>query len=119
MKKRTEWASLSIPQLQALYKKEIGRETDSHDRTYLIWKIGQARRGHVRVGPEVAREQKPPQAILSVRIDADAVEFLDAAWRKHGFRSRNHLFIDALQRWLDDYGEFDGSKRFAKMRDGE
>jgi metal-responsive CopG/Arc/MetJ family transcriptional regulator len=50
-----------------------------------------------------------------VRIDQDAVEILDAAWRKHGLRSRNDLIIDALHRWLDGHCEWAGAKRFAKM----
>lgn len=112
---RNDWASLSVAQLQALYEKEIGRETGSDNRTYLIWKISQARKGHVRIGPEIVREAKPPQAMLTVRIDADAVEFLDKAWRAHGLRSRNELVIEALHRQLDEMGEADGAKRFADM----
>lgn len=112
---RMDWASLSILQLQALYKKEVGRETGSTDRNYIQWKIREARKGNVRVGPERMHEPKPPQALLTVRIDADAVEFLDAAWRKHGLRSRNHLVINALYRWFDAHSEPDGVERFAKM----
>ena len=47
-----------------------------------------------------------------MRVDEDAVELLDAAWRKHGMHSRNDLVLRALGRELRELGERDAAERF-------
>jgi len=96
--KRGALSKLSVEELQALYKEVVGRETGSSNSSYLIWKIREARNGRIRVGPARTREPRGPQQVLSVRVDEDAVELLDAAWRKHGARSRNDFVLRALGR---------------------
>jgi hypothetical protein len=109
--KRGGMAKLSVPELQALYNEVVGRETGSQDRAYLQWKIREARNGRILIGPRL-REPKGPQAVLSVRVDEDLVELLDAAWRKHGLRSRNDFVLRALGRELRELGEHEAAERF-------
>ncbi|HBQ18906.1 MAG TPA: hypothetical protein DEF51_49865, partial [Myxococcales bacterium] len=47
---------LTVEELQERYLQEVGRETGSDNKGYLIWKIRMARAGKVRIGP--ARERK-------------------------------------------------------------
>ena len=77
----------------------------------VIWGLYTWRRAH-RVGPPRTRETKGPQQVLSVRVDEDAVPLLDAAWRKHGLRSRNDLVLRALGHELAALGEDDAAARF-------
>ncbi|MGH7295304.1 MAG: hypothetical protein ACRELB_10235 [Polyangiaceae bacterium] len=106
---------LPIPELQAMYKEVVGRETGSDNKAYLLWKIREAKKGNVRVGPPRTRAAKGPQQVLSVRIDEDAVPLLDAAWRKHGLRSRNDLVLRALGRELARLGEDAAAERFTEV----
>jgi hypothetical protein len=50
--------------------------------------------------------------VLSVRVDEDAVELLDVAWRKHGMHSRNDFVLRALGRELRELGEREAAERF-------
>jgi hypothetical protein len=111
--KRGALSKLSIEELRAKYQEVVGRETGSDNKAYLIWKIREARNGRIRVGPSRTREVKGPQQVLSVRVDEDAVPLLDAAWRKHGLRSRNDLVLRALGRELAALGEDDAAARFS------
>jgi hypothetical protein len=105
-------SGLSIRELQAMYLEIVGRETGSDNKAYLLWKIREAKKGNIRVGPPHARTPKGPQQILSVRLDQDAVPLLDAAWRKHGMRSRNDFVLRALGRELEALGEDAAAERF-------
>ena len=42
---------LTIPELQERYRQTIGRDTRSTSAAYLQWKIRQAEKGRVRIGP--------------------------------------------------------------------
>ncbi len=105
---------LSVPELQAMYQEVVGRQTGSDNKAYLLWKIREAKKGNIRVGPPRTRTPKGPQQILSVRVDEEAVPLLDAAWRKHGLRSRNELVLRALGRELAALGEGDAAARFSE-----
>ena len=111
-RKRGALQKLSVEELQAMYKDVIGRETESENTAYLIWKIREAQNGRIRIGPRLTREPKGPQQVLSVRVDADVVELLDAAWRKHGAHSRNDFVLRALGRELRELGEREAAARF-------
>jgi hypothetical protein len=110
---RGELSRLTIEELQTRYLEVVGRSTGSTSKAYLQWKIREAKKGRIRVGPPRTREIKGPQQILSVRVDEDAVPLLDAAWRKHGLRSRNDLVLRALGRELAALGEDDAAVRFS------
>jgi hypothetical protein len=110
---RGELSKLSIEELQARYLEAVGRSTGSTNVAYLQWKIREAKKGRIRVGPPRTREIKGPQQILSIRVDEEAVPLIDAAWRKHGLRSRNDLVLRALGRELAAMGESDAAARFS------
>ena len=112
-------SKLPIDELRAAYQAIVGRETGSDNRSYLMWKIREAKKGNIRVGPPLRREPVGPQQVLSLRIDADAVPVLDAAWKKHGMKSRVELVRRALHRELDALGEREAAARFDSGHDAE
>lgn len=106
-------SKLSLPELKAKYVEVVQRETDSDNRAYLLWKIREAQAGRVRVGPPLKRASSGPQQVLSLRMDVDVVPLVDAAWAKHGMKSRMELVRRALHRELLALGEDDVAARFA------
>lgn len=48
---KAKLTKLSVGELQAMYREVVGRETRSSDSAYLVWKLRQAQKGRVRVGP--------------------------------------------------------------------
>ena len=99
---------LSVEELQQLYTEVVGRDTGSSDRRYLIWKIREAQKGRVPVGPRTRRspsEPAPEYKILPFRMEAEVVDRLDAARERMGLRSRMDLFRHALAAYLDTNGE--------------
>jgi hypothetical protein len=115
---RGELSKLTIEELQAKYSDVLGRDTTSTDRPYLQWKIREAKKGRIRVGPPRTREIKGPQQVLSIRVDEEVVPLLDAAWRKHGLRSRNDLVLRAIGRELAALGESEAAARFVSEATG-
>jgi hypothetical protein len=92
---------LSVAELQAMYREVVGRETRSSDSAYLVWKLRQAQKGRVRVGPIERRapDETATVKVLPLRMTAAEVEALDEAWRRLGFKSRTAMIrkaIDAL-----------------------
>jgi hypothetical protein len=116
---RGELAKLSVEELQAKYLEVVGRSTGSTNTAYLQWKIREAKKGRIRVGPPRTREIKGPQQVLSIRVDEEAVPLIDAACRKHGLRSRNDLVLRALGRELAAMGESDAAARFSDWAPAE
>jgi hypothetical protein len=106
-------SKLSTEELQAMYRDVIGRETKSANLNYLRYKLREARASRVRVGPPLKRVATGPQQVLSLRVDEDVVPLLDAAWEKHGMRSRMDLVRRALFRELTALGEAEAASRFA------
>jgi hypothetical protein len=78
-KPRGRFASMTLEELQTKYLEVVGRSTGSDDRRYLIWKIREAEKGRIKIGPRKtrARDGEPLDVkILSLRMDE--------AWRRHG-----------------------------------
>jgi hypothetical protein len=96
---------LSVTELQAMYREVVGRDTRSTDSAYLVWKLRQAQKSRVRVGPIERRSGGTCDVkVLPLRITAAEVEALDEAWRRLGFRSRTAMIrkaIDALLAYPD------------------
>jgi hypothetical protein len=101
---------LTVEELQQRYLEEVGRPTDSEDRAYLAWKIRMARNGKIRVGP--AREPRGEVQNLPFTIERDAVQQLDAARERLGFKTRQALFRRAVHQLLMVGGERDTAKLF-------
>ncbi|MCC7070541.1 MAG: hypothetical protein IT383_04415 [Deltaproteobacteria bacterium] len=89
---------LSVPELQAMYREVIGRPSSSSSSAYLVWKLRQAQKGRVRVGPLDRRA--PGEAadvkVLPLRMTAAEVAALDEAWRRLGFKSRTAMIRKAI-----------------------
>jgi hypothetical protein len=99
---------MTIEELQRLYLSVVGRPTGSTDARYLQWKIREAEKGHVPVGPRESRtpaqEAQSDIRILPLRLDAPRVAALDATWRAKGMKSRMDLFRRALAHYLAHVG---------------
>ncbi|TNF24083.1 MAG: ribbon-helix-helix protein, CopG family [Deltaproteobacteria bacterium] len=103
---------LSVEELQARYLAEVGRPTRSSNARYLVWKIREARRGRVPVGPVGRRasgEAAVEHKVLPLRLPTDTVAALDEVWRRHGLKSRMDLFRQALAAYLTGLGEEDAA----------
>jgi hypothetical protein len=103
---RGRFASMTIEELQQKYLEAVGRSTASEHRGYLKWKIREAERGRVPTGlrtPRTPGEQRPMR-VLPLRIEVDAVEQMDAAWRARGIKSRTAFLRKALGSYLVELG---------------
>ncbi|MCZ2135398.1 MAG: hypothetical protein LC098_08225 [Burkholderiales bacterium] len=95
---KVKLTKLSVPELQALHREIIGRETTSTDSAYLVWRVRQAQKGRIRVGP--IERRAPGEAadvkVLPLRMTAAEAEAMDEAWRRLGFKSRTAMIRKAI-----------------------
>ena len=97
---------LDVPALRARYLEVVGRESGSVNKAYLIWKIREAIKGRIPVGPRRNTHREGVEfKVLPLRMEAALVEQLDAARKRQGLRSRMHLIRCALYRFMVDAGE--------------
>jgi len=112
--KRERLIDLDVPTLQSKYLDAVGRGTGSSNKAYLIWKIREAQKGRIPVGP---RQSTPREGVvyqtLPLRMEAVLVAKLDEVWRKRGLRSRMDLFRQSLQLYMNTVGETDVAAAFA------
>jgi hypothetical protein len=111
-RQRGRFASMTVEELQAKYLEVVGRATGSDNRGYLIWKIREAEKGRIPVGPRKTRERdgEPLDVkILPLRLDADVVERMDEAWRSRGIKNRMEFFRRALGHYLTYLGAEDAA----------
>jgi hypothetical protein len=94
-----------------MYREVIGRDTGSHDRGYLMWKLREAGHGRIPLGP---RQPAVDMATLPFRVSVAATEAMDAAWRARGVKSRNRFMHDAIAHYLTHLGEGDAAAQFAR-----
>ncbi len=103
-------SKLDVDELRDLYVETVGRPTGSSDKRYLIWKIRQARKGKITVGPIPNRRSDGAlrdHKVLPLRMETDLVEKIDEAWKRHGLENRMDLFRQALSSYLAGKGETD------------
>lgn len=95
---KAKLTKLSVAELQAMYREVVGRETRSSDSAYLVWKLRQAQKGRVRVGPIERRAtgETADIKVLPLRMTAAEVEALDEARRRLGFKSRTAMLKKAI-----------------------
>lgn len=99
---------LDVPTLQARYREVVGHDTGSSISAYLIWKIREAQKGRIPVGPRKrAHREGVTFRVLPLRMESDLVDKLDEAWRRQGLHSRMDLFRRSLQTFLQNAGEAD------------
>jgi len=105
----------SVAIWQARYLEIVGRPTGSSNVRYLRWKIRQAERGLVPVGPTGHNRTGEPveHKVLPLRLAADAVAGLDEARERQGLKSRMELFRRALHLYLTRVGEHEAAEPFA------
>ena len=112
----TRLTKLSVPELQALYLETVGRPTSSGNKRYLVWKVRQAQRGRIPVGPRGRRHgdgPAPDYKVLPLRMEAELVAQLDEARERLGLRSRMELFRRSLHAFLLEAGEVRVAEMFA------
>ena len=114
-KLRGRFASMTIEELQTKYLEVVGRSTGSDDRRYLIWKIREAEKGRIPVGPRKTRERNGEPVdvkILPLRLEAEVVERMDEAWRTRGIKNRMEFFRRALGHYLSHLGAEEAAALF-------
>lgn len=104
---------LTIPELQERYRQTISRDTRSTSAAYLQWKIRQAEKGRVRIGPVQRRTAEGEHKVLPLRMAVETVTALDEARVRLGLKSRMELIRRALQSYLDQAGEPEVAGLFA------
>jgi hypothetical protein len=111
-KQRGRFASMTIEELQAKYVEVVQRPSGSSDRRYLVWKIREAEKGRIPVGPRKtrARDGEPLDVkILPLRLEAEMVERMDEAWRSRGIKNRMEFFRRAIGHYLAHLGAADAA----------
>jgi len=104
---------LDVAELQAHYLDAIGRPTGSTNKAYLIWKIREAKKGRIPVGPRKnARREGVTFKVLPLRMEAAVVDKLDEAWRSRGIKSRTEFIRGALGLYLKHLGAEDAAALF-------
>jgi hypothetical protein len=109
-------SKLSVEELQSLYTEVVGRSSGSSDRRYLIWKVRQAQKGRIPVGPvrrRCADGEAPDMKVLPLRMEADVVARLDEARERLGLKTRMDLFRKSLADYLTAAGEHEVAQLFA------
>jgi hypothetical protein len=115
-KTRGRFSAMTIEQLQVKYLDVVGRATGSSDRGYLIWKIREAEKGRVTVGPRQARatEGNTDEAkTLPLRLDAPAITAMDTVWRQQGIPSRTEFLRRAIGHYLGHLGATNAAALFS------
>lgn len=100
---KVKLTKLSVAELQAMYREVVGRPSSSSSSAYLVWKLRQAQKGRIRLGP--IERRAPGDAadlkVLPLRMTAAEVEALDEAWRRLGFKSRTAMLKKAIADLLE------------------
>ena len=105
---------LEVPELQARYLEVVGRPTGSTNKPYMIWKIREAQKGRIPLGPRKnVRREGVTFKVLPLRMEAATVDKLDEAWRSRGIKNRMEFFRGALGSYLKQLGAEDTAALFA------
>lgn len=112
----TKLSKLPIAELQARYLEVVQRPTASVHRRYLIWKIREAQKGRIPVGPQGSRRADGEALdfkVLPLRMEADLVAKLDEARERLGLKSRMELLRRSIHLFLAREGEAEVAALFA------
>ena len=105
---------LEVPELQARYLEVVGRPTGSTNKPYMIWKIREAQKGRIPLGPrKSAHREGVTFKVLPLRMESAVVDKLDDTWRSHGIKNRMEFFRGALFHYLKQLGAEDAAALFA------
>ena len=107
---------LDVAALQAKYREVIARPTGSENKAYLTWKITQAQKGRIPVGPRKnARREGVTYRVLPLRMESELVDKLDEAWKRLGIKSRMELLRRSIHLYLASEGEGEVAALFASQ----
>lgn len=96
---------LTVEELQERYLQEVGRETGSDNKGYLIWKIRMARAGKVRVGPARERKHEPGTTqVVPLTLPRETVAALDEVVERTTFANRSAFLKRAIHDLLKHQG---------------
>ena len=96
---------LTVEELQERYLQEVGRETGSDNKGYLIWKIRMARTGKVRVGPARERKHEPGTTqVVPLTLPRETVAALDEVVERTTFANRSAFLKRAIHDLLKHQG---------------
>jgi hypothetical protein len=99
-------SKLDVPALQARYLEVVGRPTSSSHAGYLCWKIREAQKGRIMVGPrKTVRREGVTFKVLPLRLESNVVDRLDEVWRRRGIRSRTEFLRQAMESFASSLGE--------------
>jgi hypothetical protein len=105
---------LDVAELQARYLEVVGRPTGSTSKAYMVWKIREARKGRIPLGPRKnAHREGVTFKVLPLRMEAAVVDKVDEAWRSRGIKNRMEFFRGALGHYLKQLGAEDAAALFA------
>jgi len=100
--------------LQARYLEVVGRPTGSTNKPYMIWKIREAQKGRIPLGPRKnAHREGVTFKVLPLRMESTVVDKLDEAWRSRGIKNRMEFFRGALSHYLKELGAEEAAALFA------
>ena len=103
-----------MPELQARYLEVVGRPTGSTNKAYMVWKIREAQKGRIPLGPRKnAHREGVTFKVLPLRMESEVVDKLDEAWRSRGIKNRTEFFRGALGCYLKQLGAEDAAALFA------
>jgi hypothetical protein len=107
---------LEVPELQARYLEVVGRPTGSTNKAYMVWKIREAQKGRIPLGPRKnAHREGVTFKVLPLRLEAAVVDKLDEAWHSRGIKNRMEFFRGALGHYLKQLGAEDTAALFADV----
>ena len=113
---RGRFSGMSVEELQAKYLEVVGRPTSSSNVAYMVWKIREAEKGRIPVGPRQSRRREGEPAdmrILPLRMESRIVDTMDEAWRARGIKNRMEFFRQALGHYLTHLGADEAAALFA------
>ena len=103
-----------MSELQARYLEVVGRPTGSTNKAYMVWKIREAQKGRISLGPRKnAHREGVTFKVLPLRLESEVVDKLDEAWRSRGIKNRMEFFREALGHYLKELGAEDAAALFA------
>ena len=106
---------MTIEELQQTYARVVGRGTSSVSRPYLQWKIREAEKGRIPIGPRQPRSRDANPAdvkVLPLRLEAQTLAAMDEAWRARGIKTRMEFLRRALGHYLAHIGATDAAAMF-------
>jgi hypothetical protein len=101
---RGRFGAMSIDELQRMYVTVVGRSSQSKHRRYLEWKIREAEKGRITVGPRNAGRLPTITAdakVLPLRLEASVLRQIDSTWRARGIKSRMEFLRLAIGHYLE------------------